>query len=308
MSSDKSDNDNLEIFLNNLNNWMINSKTNEEYVNDGHGITLTKIIEMLRKKWKDWKPLAFVSRVAKEKTQDLYKDLLPVKCDAEAVVLDDDDEDSKEKKEKKEEEAELDVCLKSCAFKIGCFVSLFNSMKDLNRNGNDNNDNNSNKNDISSVVNIFRKYIEEFECSYSRGEYRFLLSGINVCEKEKQSMYDVISETENDYLQKLFNARYRSVYGVSPMTTIENESIYVSLSNELLNDLKTLGLENVRIKKMDNNNGRDGCRRITVLGRDINHIGAEPKQDSSLSMSTFEKFECLLIGCTIYWMVLIVRI
>ena len=181
--------------------------------------------------------------------------------------------------------------IKELVLKIGCFNNLFYLIKQLKANGNDNN-----KGDISSVVNIFRKYIEEFECGNykSSGGYRFLLSGVNEYEKEKQSLYDVIIETENDYLKKFFIGKYMNVFGVSPMTTSENESLYVSLSSDILSDLKTLGLGDTRIKKMDKNGG-DGCARITVLGVDINHIGAG--RDSSLRMSKFNKFECILIGC-----------
>ena len=170
MSSDKSDNDNLEIFLNNLTKWMVTDETNEDYVNDGNGVTLKKINEMLRNKWKDWKAL-ISDAVAEEaeatkETQDLdNEDFLRVKRaqdltaflfgNVEVVVLDDDgehdEEDSKEKKEtekeketEQEEEAELDVCLQSSAFRVGCFMRFFYSIKDL--------DKDNNKSDISSVA------------------------------------------------------------------------------------------------------------------------------------------------------------
>ena len=59
MSLNKTDNENLDIFLNNLKNFMVNFHTNEDYVNDGNGVTFFKINTMLRQSWQDWKPLAF---------------------------------------------------------------------------------------------------------------------------------------------------------------------------------------------------------------------------------------------------------
>ena len=285
---------------------MVNPQTQEDYANDGNGVTFLKLNTTLKESWEDWKPLAFPDLEQKQSTKTKMlnnngcnhdndgndsavittsstqnfrtiasKDLREyLSNDAEVVNLDDDNDDGSE--ENKYEM--LNMSLKLCAFKIGCFMNLFYSIKNSNRNANDNNE-------ISSIVTLFTKYFNEFEYRNCKSGYRFLLSGINVCDKENASIFDMIDKTyeENDYLKKVFISKYSNLHGVSPTTSSEKELEYVLLSSEMLNHLKKLGLENIAIKKTE--------KFLQVV-----EMSVDLKQGATLSTSKVDILQILLNG------------